>query len=117
MGNCPSYVCQYKQRTEGAKEVVTNVTLNVVERIRKDFVLLPENENVQDPYYGTCNVLEPSSVQHSVNTRQESLHGFKLVHRVVRISEADDFKAAQQSLENRFYGLNHPNLLVIHGKC
>ncbi|CAD8194591.1 unnamed protein product [Paramecium pentaurelia] len=76
------------------KSYVEIGNLTIIDQLSNDFIVV--QDDYQHPLYGKVNILE---------YKEPKQFDFKL---------REDFQQALQYYEAKFYGFNHPNLLIIH---
>ncbi|CAD8200737.1 unnamed protein product [Paramecium octaurelia] len=76
------------------KSYVEISNLTIIDQLSNDFIVV--QDDYQHPLYGKVNILE---------YKEPKQFDFKL---------REDFQQALQYYEAKFYGFNHPNLLIIH---
>ncbi|CAD8107192.1 unnamed protein product [Paramecium primaurelia] len=85
------------------KSYVEIGNLTIIDQLSNDFIVV--QDDYQHPLYGQVNILE---------YKEPKKFDFKLVHKLITFVEREDFQQALQYYEAKFYGFNHPNLLIIH---
>ncbi|CAD8095382.1 unnamed protein product [Paramecium primaurelia] len=95
--------CQYNNCKSYIDISTLNTTVNIIDQLNNDFMVV--HEDYEHPLYGQVNILE---------YKEPKQYDFKLVHKLITFTEQEDFQYALQYYQAKFYGFNHPNLLIIH---